>query len=75
MSEAPRPEPSAPCPTCGGRASLGEDNAARPFCSIRCKWVDLGRWLDGTYRVPAEDEDDLPPPGLPPADDDAAHLR
>ncbi|MGE0190923.1 MAG: DNA gyrase inhibitor YacG [Planctomycetota bacterium] len=63
MTGVPRPTPSAPCPTCGGPASLGRDNGARPFCSSRCKWVDLGRWLDGTYRVPAEeDDDDLPPP-------------
>jgi uncharacterized protein len=26
--------------------------ALRPFCSERCKMVDLGRWLTGTYRVP-----------------------
>jgi endogenous inhibitor of DNA gyrase (YacG/DUF329 family) len=33
-----------------------EDAPFRPFCSQRCKLVDLGRWLDGTYSVsePAE---------------------
>jgi endogenous inhibitor of DNA gyrase (YacG/DUF329 family) len=24
----------------------------RPFCSVTCKLIDLGEWLDGTYRVP-----------------------
>ncbi len=28
----------------------------RPFCSARCADVDLGRWLTGQYRVPAERE-------------------
>jgi endogenous inhibitor of DNA gyrase (YacG/DUF329 family) len=28
-----------------------EDAPFRPFCSQRCKLVDLGRWLDGTYSV------------------------
>jgi hypothetical protein len=30
------------------------DPAWRPFCSERCKLLDLSRWLDGAYRVPAE---------------------
>jgi hypothetical protein len=44
-----------PCPTCGRDAPLrdGEPrSAAFPFCSPACKLVDLGRWLDGAYRVP-----------------------
>ena len=28
-----------------------------PFCSPRCKTIDLGRWLSGTYRIPAEDQE------------------
>lgn len=28
-----------------------EDASFRPFCSERCKLVDLGRWLDGTYVI------------------------
>lgn len=30
-----------------------------PFCSSRCKLIDLGRWLDGSYRIesPAREED------------------
>jgi endogenous inhibitor of DNA gyrase (YacG/DUF329 family) len=28
-----------------------------PFCSARCKTIDLGRWLNESYRLPAEDED------------------
>lgn len=42
------------CPICGrGAPPRGGDppNQAFPFCSPACKLVDLGRWLDGGYRV------------------------
>ena len=29
-----------------------------PFCSERCKLIDLGRWLDGKYQIPAVEEDE-----------------
>jgi len=41
------------CPTCDGPV-VWADNPARPFCSLRCKLVDLGGWLDAHYRVPGE---------------------
>lgn len=45
-----------PCPICGAPAQ----EAFRPFCSRRCKTIDLNRWLDGAYRLPSED---TPEPG------------
>jgi endogenous inhibitor of DNA gyrase (YacG/DUF329 family) len=51
------------CPTCAKvmeGASLAE-LPNFPFCSKRCKLVDLGRWLDGTYRVEPQDEEDHSP--------------
>ncbi|MDA0340063.1 MAG: DNA gyrase inhibitor YacG [Proteobacteria bacterium] len=44
----------------GGCAICGKpvDQAHRPFCSGRCKTIDLGRWLDGDYRLPSEDAPD-----------------
>ena len=30
-----------------------------PFCSERCKTIDLGRWLDGSYSLEAEEPDEL----------------
>jgi endogenous inhibitor of DNA gyrase (YacG/DUF329 family) len=45
-----------PCPICGKPAT----DASRPFCSERCRDVDLNRWLSGSYVVPGregEDED------------------
>lgn len=48
-----------PCPTCKKPASWDE-NPFRPFCSERCKLLDLGRWLNEDYRVEAEpDETDM----------------
>jgi hypothetical protein len=40
------------CPICGRDVSPRPDNPAFPFCSSQCKLVDLGRWFDGSYRVP-----------------------
>ena len=51
---------AAKCPVCSKPASA----ANRPFCSKRCADLDLGRWLDGSYRVPTEEPAD---PGGDPA--------
>jgi len=37
------------------------DNRSFPFCSPACKLVDLGRWLDGGYRIPGPAESVLSP--------------
>jgi endogenous inhibitor of DNA gyrase (YacG/DUF329 family) len=47
----PAPRPTPRCPICG-RAS---QPTTRPFCSPRCAQVDLGRWLTGSYAIPAEE--------------------
>jgi uncharacterized protein len=39
-----------PCPICGKPAA----EKTRPFCSLRCAEVDLGRWFGEVYRVEAE---------------------
>lgn len=39
---------------CGKPVASGEANRAFPFCSARCRLLDLGRWLDGAYRIPGE---------------------
>jgi endogenous inhibitor of DNA gyrase (YacG/DUF329 family) len=46
------------CPICGKEARPRADNAAFPFCAPPCKLVDLGSWLDDSYRIPG------PPIGL-----------
>ena len=45
------------CPICGKPAS----ERHRPFCSTRCTNIDLGRWLDGNYRVATDETPDTPP--------------
>jgi len=40
------------CPICQRKANF-EGNPFRPFCSERCKLIDLDNWLAGRYRVPA----------------------
>ena len=48
------------CPTCGGRVKWSPGNAFRPFCSERCKLIDLGAWADEQHRIPGTTaEDDL----------------
>lgn len=44
---------SAQCPTCKKAAAARKTNPSFPFCSTRCKTVDLGKWLSEEYRVPA----------------------
>lgn len=48
------------CPICKRPvADDGPDRpAAYPFCSDRCKLVDLGRWLDGKYQIPVVERDE-----------------
>ncbi|MFC2966873.1 DNA gyrase inhibitor YacG [Acidimangrovimonas pyrenivorans] len=41
------------CPICGETT----DPQFRPFCSRRCADIDLGRWLTGSYAIPAEEEE------------------
>ncbi len=41
------------CPTCGAKVEWTEANKYRPFCSERCKQIDLGAWADGKYAIPA----------------------
>jgi endogenous inhibitor of DNA gyrase (YacG/DUF329 family) len=52
----------AMCPICSKKAAARSANPAFPFCSARCKAVDLGKWLNEEYRIPVgplSDPDDL----------------
>ncbi len=50
------------CPTCSAQVEWTEINKFRPFCSQRCKQIDLGAWAEEKYVIPAvtppPDEDD-----------------
>ena len=56
LDDTPAPPRAAACPICGKPAT----QAHRPFCSPRCRNIDLGRWLRGVYRVETDEapEDD-----------------
>lgn len=45
------------CPICGQRFE-SEAAVAMPFCSERCRLLDLGRWLNEEQRLPIEPEDE-----------------
>ncbi|UCF76022.1 MAG: DNA gyrase inhibitor YacG [Betaproteobacteria bacterium] len=44
------------CPTCGAPVSWTPESAWRPFCSKRCKMIDLGAWATERYRVPVSED-------------------
>ncbi len=44
------------CPTCKKKLLISTDNPFRPFCSERCRLIDLGTWLEEGYSIPAADE-------------------
>jgi endogenous inhibitor of DNA gyrase (YacG/DUF329 family) len=58
------------CPIC--KKPVADEGADRPvsypFCSERCKLIDLGRWLDGKYQIPVQDNDHQSSDSVP--DDD-----
>ncbi|MDE2430556.1 MAG: DNA gyrase inhibitor YacG [Burkholderiales bacterium] len=41
------------CPTCHTKIEWTTTNRWRPFCSERCKQIDLGAWAEEQYRIPA----------------------
>lgn len=43
-----------PCPTCGKKGTWSPDNAFRPFCSERCKLIDLGDWASDKHHIAGE---------------------
>ena len=46
------------CPTCSKSVEWTPENRWRPFCSKRCKLVDLGAWAAEEYRVPVSEDPD-----------------
>jgi endogenous inhibitor of DNA gyrase (YacG/DUF329 family) len=58
---APEPDRTArivTCPTCGGGVKWTSGNEFRPFCSERCKLMDLGAWASEQHRIPGNEVDD-----------------
>ena len=59
----PRPPTVVNCPACGMPVEWRPENRWRPFCSERCKQIDLGAWANEEYRVAVEEEPDEPSTG------------
>ncbi len=66
------------CPTCSKTFTIAklDDLPSFPFCSDRCKLIDLGRWIDGAYAIPAaasgsDESEEQPPEAQQPEDDDS----
>ena len=49
-----KPGATKRCPICGKPAA----DAFKPFCSSRCRDVDLNRWFSGSYVIPGKPEED-----------------
>ncbi|MCC6916831.1 DNA gyrase inhibitor YacG [Nitrosomonas sp.] len=47
--------PVVNCPQCGEAVVWDKSSKFRPFCSERCKLLDLGQWATDSYRVPEEE--------------------
>lgn len=56
------------CPTCGGDSVFAPSNLWRPFCSERCRQIDLGAWASESFTVEAS-----PPPDSDDRDDSLPH--
>ncbi len=46
------------CPTC--KKDVAPEAKSFPFCSERCRLVDLGNWLDGRYRIASQNDERKP---------------
>jgi endogenous inhibitor of DNA gyrase (YacG/DUF329 family) len=52
--------PVVSCPTCHASVAWIAENRWKPFCSERCKLIDLGQWATEKYRVPVEEQKQEP---------------
>ena len=46
------------CPTCDNAVAWVASSRFRPFCSDRCRLIDLGEWADGNRYIPSDTEHD-----------------
>ncbi|EBA01130.1 DNA gyrase inhibitor YacG [Marinobacter sp. ELB17] len=61
------------CPTCRKAVEWTDANPERPFCSHRCKLIDLGAWANEEYRVPAQNVSSEDLDQLDQLEDDTQH--
>ena len=62
-----KPVTAVKCPTCEAPVEWGPQSPSRPFCSERCKLIDLGAWAAEEHSIPGDPlEDELFSGDLPP---------
>ena len=62
-----KPVTTVKCPTCEAPVEWGPQSPSRPFCSERCKLIDLGDWAAEEHSIPGDPlEDELFSGDLPP---------
>jgi endogenous inhibitor of DNA gyrase (YacG/DUF329 family) len=47
--------PKVKCPTCGRSIEWSDQSPFRPFCSERCRVIDLGAWLSEKHAIPGSE--------------------
>ena len=67
-TQARRAAPKRPCPSCGKTVDWSEQPSYRPFCSKRCRLIDLGEWASDSYRIPSREPAPDDGIGLPDSD-------
>ncbi|HEV2704085.1 MAG TPA: DNA gyrase inhibitor YacG [Steroidobacteraceae bacterium] len=55
------------CPTCGRSIQWSDQSPFRPFCSERCRVIDLGAWLSEKHVIPSNGTDAAPEPSDEPS--------
>lgn len=60
-SPVANPERIVACPNCGKSTPYSSKNSYRPFCSERCRLIDLGDWASEAHAIPGRE---LPPGAL-----------
>ena len=50
-------ERTVACPRCGAECVFAPSNPFRPFCSERCKLIDMGAWASGSYAIEGDLKD------------------
>ena len=52
------PAPRVRCPNCGAKTEFSPANPHRPFCTERCRLIDLGEWFSENRSIPADENRD-----------------
>jgi uncharacterized protein len=60
------------CPTCGAPVAWDKSSRFRPFCSDRCRTMDLGAWAAERHRIAGQPVDEAPDAGVGPDQDSSS---